>query len=394
MKKVILLSLMISALFSFVVNAQSQQPKKKVAVYVTGDADNGDMKVVANTMISALTLSDQYVAVERMNDFVTALNKEIEKQVSGEVRDKDIAAIGQQFGAKYVDVIEVSEIRDELYIAARMVDVESASVIASYQSSAPVETMQQLRDLSREVAGKLLGLKPGGGGGSSQGYSSTSNGQNRTFNVNGITFTMVPVAGGSFMMGSIDGYDDEKPVHQETVRDFMIGQTEVTQELWRAVMGSNPSYFSGEQNPVENVSWTDCLEFIGRLNRLTGQNFRLPTEAEWEYAARGGNKSRGYKYSGSDDLYLVGWFNDNSGNRTHQVATLQPNELGIYDMSGNVWEWTSDIYSNNYNQARNTSYRVNRGGDYYGNATYCRVAIRRHISPGDSYNSIGLRLAL
>ena len=396
MKKILIFSLLLTALMPVCVSAQNQV-KKKVAVYVMGDADKNDQKVVANTMISALTMSDNYVAVERMNDFINALNKEIDNQTSGAVRDKDIAAIGQQFGAKYVDVIEVSEIRDEMYIAARMVDVESAAVIASYQNSAPVETMEQLRKLARDVAGRLLGLAPGGSNVSQSGYSG-SVGQNRTFTVNGISFEMVAVPGGSFMMGSYEGADDEKPVHQETVRDFMIGKTEVTQELWRAVMGSNPSYFNGERNPVERVSWTDCITFVNRLNQLTGQNFRLPTEAEWEYAARGGNKSRNYKYSGSDDLYMVSWFSGNSGNTTHPVATLQPNELGIYDMSGNVWEWTSDLSSDNYNVRRNGgssgSSRVDRGGSWSNGASACRVAFRASGSPGDAGSFLGLRLAL
>lgn len=396
MKKILIFSLLLTVLMPVSVNAQNQV-KKKVAVYVMGDADQNDQKVVANTMISALTMSDNYVAVERMNEFINALNKEIDNQTSGAVRDKDIAAIGQQFGAKYVDVIEVSEIRDEMYIAARMVDVESAAVIASYQNSAPVETMEQLRKLARDVAGRLLGLAPGGSNVSQSGYSG-SVGQNRTFTVNGISFEMVAVPGGSFMMGSYEGEDNEKPVHQETVRDFMIGKTEVTQELWRAVMGSNPSYFSGERNPVESVSWTDCITFVNRLNQLTGQNFRLPTEAEWEYAARGGKKSRNYKYSGSDDLYTVGWFPDNSGNTTHPVATLQPNELGIYDMSGNVMEWTSDLWSSNYNVRRNGGFsgsvRVNRGGSWGNSASTCRVANRYNLSPGYKYNYVGLRLVL
>ena len=395
MKKILIFSLLLTALMPVCVNAQNQV-KKKVAVYVMGDADNSDQKVVANTMISALTMSDNYVAVERMNDFINELNKEIDNQTSGAVRDKDIAAIGQRYGAKFVDVIEVSEIRGEMYIAARMVDVESAAVIASYQNSAPVETMEQLRKLARDVAGRLLGLAPGGSNVSQSGYSG-SVGQNRTFTVNGISFEMVAVPGGSFMMGSYEGYC-EKPVHQETVRDFMIGKTEVTQELWRAVMGSNPSYFNGEKNPVECVSWTDCITFVNRLNQLTGQNFRLPTEAEWEYAARGGNKSRNYKYSGSDDLYMVSWFSGNSGNTTHPVATLQPNELGIYDMSGNVWEWTSDLWSDNYNVRRNGgpsgSDRVNRGGNWGSIALGCRVDVRGAFSPGDAYNNLGLRLAL
>ena len=163
--------------------------------------------------------------------------------------------------------------------------------------------------------------------------------KNKTFTVNGVSFNLVYVAGGTFQMGSNVGDYDEKPVHSVTLSDYYIGQTEVTQELWQAVMGSNPSDFKGAKNPVNNVSWNDCQEFIIKLNRLTGGRFRLPTEAEWEYAARGGNKSRGYIFSGSDYLGSVAWYEDNSGDEVHPIGSKSANELGLYDMSGNVFEW-------------------------------------------------------
>ncbi|MDE6339121.1 MAG: formylglycine-generating enzyme family protein [Muribaculaceae bacterium] len=196
------------------------------------------------------------------------------------------------------------------------------------------------------------------------------------------------------MMGSYEGDPDEQPVHNETVGTFYIGKTEVTQRLWTAVMGSNPSYFRGENLPVENVTWFDCQEFVERLSRLTGRIFRLPTEAEWEYAARGGDKSRGYKYSGSDDLYRVGWYTENSGSTTHQVGQKLDNELGLFDMSGNVWEWCSDNYSNNYNSPRNSSNRVYRGGSWGNIPINCRVARRISNAPDSCNSLIGLRLAL
>lgn len=256
--------------------------------------------------------------------------------------------------------------------------------------SIPVESFGQTKKIERPGRGSGASGKTDGGSASKP----TENKYNyKTFSVNGVSFDMVSVEGGTFMMGSNNGHDDERPVHVETVADFMIGKTEVTQELWEAVMGNNPSYFRGEKNPVEQMSWSECIEFISRLNQITGQKFRLPTEVEWEYAARGGNKSRGYKFSGSNNLYKVGWFENNSGKRTHQVATLQPNELGIYDMSGNVEEWTSDNYSNNYNQSRNTLDRVARGGNWLDRATFSRVACRSYNSAG-YLHSLGLRLAL
>jgi formylglycine-generating enzyme required for sulfatase activity len=226
--------------------------------------------------------------------------------------------------------------------------------------------------------------------------SQSSSANKNSFTVNGVSFDMVNVEGGTFKMGSDDSeaYDDEKPVHSETVSTFRIGKTEVTQALWKAVMGSNPSYFKGDNLPVECVSWHDCQTFIDKLNSITGENFRLPTESEWEYAARGGNKSRGYKYSGSNSLGEVAWYAGNSGNKTHSVATKSPNELGIYDMTGNVWEWTSDIWCDDYNSSRVGSNRVNRGGSWDFDARYCRVSFRNSNDPSNAHNDLGLRLAL
>ena len=141
-----------------------------------------------------------------------------------------------------------------------------------------------------------------------------------------------------------DADSDEKPAHQVTLSDYYIGETEVTQALWKAVMGTNPSNFKGDSNPVEKVSWNDCQEFIRKLNSLTGRTFRLPTEAEWECAARGGNQSKGYKYSGSNKIKDVAWYDGNSKDKTHAVKTKPSNELGLYDMSGNVNEWCWDLY--------------------------------------------------
>ena len=189
---------------------------------------------------------------------------------------------------------------------------------------------------------------------------------------NGISIDMVRVEAGTFTMGATaemkNPWDDEKPTHRVTLtNDYYIGKYEVTQTLWQAVMGNNPSEFKGDNLPVEKVSWKDCQDFISKLNRITGKTFRLPTEAEWEYAARGGNKSRGYQYSGSNNLSDVAWYMDNSGDKTHAVGTKQPNELGIYDMSGNVWEWCQDWYGKyssssqvNPTGANSGSYRVKR----------------------------------
>ena len=239
------------------------------------------------------------------------------------------------------------------------------------------------------------------------GGNDTSEADIETINVNGVKFQMVKIQGGTFQMGatSEQGNDvsiNEKPIHSVTLSDYHIGQTQVTQELWQAVMGSNPSEFKGDsQCPVENVSWNDCMEFFAKLNRLTGKNFRLPTEAEWEYAARGGSKSRGYKYSGNNNPDLVAWYDGNSINKTHPVAQKQANELGLYDMSGNVWEWCSDWYGEYINEVQTnptgpitgTDY-VQRGGSWENGSIGVRVSRRSPGTPALRGCYYGLRLAL
>ena len=217
---------------------------------------------------------------------------------------------------------------------------------------------------------------------------------------------MVYVSGGTFTMGATseqggDAFDREKPAHSVTLSGYYIGKYEVTQELWKAVMGSNPSRFKGDNLPVERVSWNDVQEFLRKLNAMTGKRYRLPTEAEWEFAARGGNSSRGYKYSGSNSLGSVAWYDGNSGNKTHVVGTKSPNELGIYDMSGNVREWCQDWYgSYSSSSQRNPkgpnsgSYRVDRGGSWFSRARYCRVSTRNNRTPDFRDSSLGFRLAL
>ena len=251
--------------------------------------------------------------------------------------------------------------------------------------------------------------------------------ENKTNNVNfklekgpTVSEDMVYVEGGTFQMGSNsnEAEDDEQPVHTVRVDDFYISKYEVTQKRYKEVMGYNPSEFDGENNPVDNVSWYDAVKFCNKLSRqegltpcytIDGENvtcdfsangYRLPTEAEWEYAAKGGQQSKGYKYAGSDNIDEVAWYRDNSGDRTHPVGQKQPNELGIYDMSGNVWEWCWDWYSDSYysNSLKDNptgpssgGRRVERGGvcsDYAGN---CRTAFRYFSNPSGSYFS-GFRI--
>ena len=224
------------------------------------------------------------------------------------------------------------------------------------------------------------------------------NAEVKEYTVGGVTFKMIRVEAGTFRMGSTSGDSDEQPVHSVTIsKDYYIGETEVTQELWTTVMDSSPS---DSQFPVEKVSWNDCQTFITKLNSLTGATFRLPTEAEWEFAARGGNKSQGYTYSGSNTIDNVAWYSTGtSGSRV--VKTKSPNELGIYDMSGNVNEWCQDTYGS-YSSAAVTdptgassgSIRVIRGGGWNGPATDCRCTYRGAGDKATVGTARGLRLAM
>ena len=221
-----------------------------------------------------------------------------------------------------------------------------------------------------------------------------------------ISIDMVRVEAGMFTMGATpemeEPFDNEEPTHKVMLtNDYYIGKYEVTQALWQTVMGNNPSNFKGDNLPVETVSWDDCQEFICKLNIITGKKFRLPTEAEWEYAARGGKKSRGYLYSGSNNISDVAWCDSNSGSKTHAVGSKQANELGIYDMSGNVWEWCQDWYEK-YSSSFQTdptganrgSNRVFRGGCWFFPAGFCCASYRANGTPAEGGKFLGLRLVL
>ena len=225
-----------------------------------------------------------------------------------------------------------------------------------------------------------------------------------------VNLELVKVEAGSFEMSARDGENYDKEVaHRATLtKDFYIGRTEVTQVQWKAVMGSNPSYFKGDDLPVEKVSWNDAMEFCDTLNRMgkapKGWKFTLPTETQWEYAARGGRKSKGYKYSGSDNIGEVAWYDGNSGSETHPVGQKKANELGLYDMSGNVHEWCLDDWNDDSSKQKaeftrgndqgGSSLRVFRGGSGRDDARLCRSAVRVSLVPGNRYINLGFRVAL
>jgi len=239
------------------------------------------------------------------------------------------------------------------------------------------------------------------------------------FEVNGVSFTMVNVKGGSFWMGAQNkdpkeryydkaAWDNESPIHHVTLDSFHLGETVVTQALWKAVTGKEmyngfwkEELGKGDDYPAYGVDWYEMNQFLKKLNELTEQNFRLPTEAEWEYAARGGNRSQGYRFAGSNKLELVAWFEDNSHKKTHSVKTKKANELGLYDMSGNLWEWCSDYYGQyspepqvNPTGAPERWLWVLRGGSWFNEADACRVANRFRYIEGVDHSLLGFRLAL
>jgi formylglycine-generating enzyme required for sulfatase activity len=368
---------------------QSGRSKARVAVYVTGVAGDGETnKILGIKLVSAITKSAQYAAMERTDAFLKQLNNEQNYQTSGNVNDDQLAALGKQFGVQYVCAAKVSMAYGSKALTVSLIDVETAEVTAISKAALSNSDINSLisitQKISREIAGRTAAEVEA---------------------TKAIAPNMVFVQGGTFKMGctseqSSDCEGDEKPVHEVRVSSFYIGKCEVTQAQWEMLMNNNPSSFKGTNLPVENVSWNDAIMFIERLNTATGKQYRLPTEAEWEYAARGGNQSKGYKYSGSNSVDEIAWYNGNSGNKTHPVGTKKANELGIYDMSGNVWEWCYDwkgtypaSMQDNPTGVSSGSYCVYRGGSWGSIVGYCRVATRNDKPAGFRDNKLGFRIA-
>ena len=396
------------------------QTTQKVAILETVDREGavpyGKRLQLRQSLTFAITNTPGYEGVDRVD--MASITGEQNFQRTGMVSDEQIKKLGEMTGASLVLVAEAAIYDDEnIIITAKLLDVETAGV----KSAAPPEIAstdkQSMSDACISLARYLLKGK-GALSQSSNSYTSTRSGGSTyaqqggstiTIQVPGtnVSFEMIKVEAGSFIMGCTSEQGDcaggfDSPCHRVTIsNDYYIGKFEVTQELYEAVMRVNPSEWKSFDRPVEMVSWNDAQEFCAELSRLTGRRFSLPTEAEWEYAARGGKKSTSAKYSGSSSVAAVAWYDGNSGGQTHPVGKLRANELGIYDMSGNVSEWCYDWYGK-YSSDSQTDpvgpgsgqYRVERGGEwnYYGE--YCRVADRGMNPPDKRFSEIGFRVVL
>lgn len=391
-----------------------------LAVYATGFQDGQPISVsiksiAQNTAITKLTGGGNYQLIERSSEFLKQIEAEQQFQQSGDVADNQIAELGASYGAQKICVISVTIDGGYLYVAARIVDVvKKISFESGEAECVDYRGVAQIRPTVGKALDQILGT-PSTLSVVNRPFTATED--NKEFEVNGVRLKMIFVKGGSMYLGCTSGSgsceSDESPSHNVTLSDYYMGETEVTQALWKAVMGynNNPSYWKGDQLPVETVSWTDCQEFVARLNSLLasklpqGYRFALPSEAQWEYAARGGQRSSGSMYAGSGNVGFVAWYDGNSSSHTHDVKQKAPNELGLYDMSGNVWEWCEDWYSSSfYSDNRNWtdpvntyagSRRVLRGGSWNDYASLCRVAFRSGDSPSSrDYYDNGFRLAI
>ena len=422
MKKLLILLLSALSLTAF-----AQTETKRVAILETVDKENNvdysKELLLRQTLTFAIQRTPGYEGYNRVD--MKQIAGEHDFQRTGMVNDEQIRQLGQMTGAKYILIAEAANYGStEILVLANLVDVESGEIV---NSSIPKVTSMDSEILTQsciEIAKTLLNI--GGGNATMTSTTSYSRGNNSyspapaanqdfTETAWGVNMKMIWVEGGDFLMGCTseqgDCGSDEQNVRRVTVDGFYIGMLEVTQSQWEKVVGTSISQQRnkkgsdyalagvGPDYPMYYVSWNEAMEFCRLLSNKTGRTYTLPTEAQWEYAARGGNKNEGAKYAGSNMIDAVAWYTDNSGG-THIVGSKRANALGIYDMSGNVWEWCKDWYASSYvsydtNNPTGPSSganRVFRGGSWYGSASYCRVAYRNYYSPGSRYSNGGFRV--
>ncbi|MGL5960046.1 MAG: formylglycine-generating enzyme family protein [Bacteroidales bacterium] len=369
---------------------------KRVAVYVTGGPSNS-CKILLDSNLTPLTSKQkEYTATNHTIIFQRKLYKV--KEYNEKIDNNLLVRIGKWDTANYIYVGMATK-KASINTSLPLLDVEAKEITNLGKLHSPSQAnSQELFIVIQSSVKEKFNPK--------QNSLHKANDKNVRFKAKGIEFEMVLVEGGTFSMGCTteQGTDcdmDERPSHRVTLSDYYIGKYEVTQSLWYNVMEENNSYSKGEELPVENVSWEECIKFTQKLSEIVGKNFRLPTEAEWEFAARGGTKSKGYKYAGSNNAREVAWFWDNSNKTSRKVGSGKPNELGIYDMSGNVYEWCSDwagLYSTraqtNPKGSPVGNERILRGGSWYSPEGNCRNSLRFTNSPENAYRNGGLRLAL
>lgn len=412
----------------FFLSAFAQATVKKVAILETvdkqGNVPYGILLQVRSSLTYAISSNEGYEGYDRVD--MSAITGEQNFQRTGMVNDEQIKRLGEMTGASYVLIAEAALYDNQnIIITAKIVDVETGAIVNSTPPAVTSKDPTKMAEACIRCSQTLVGGKMPTKGvninlSGNSNYSSQSMSRNQDFieTAWGINMKMIWVEGGDFLMGctSEQGGDcgnNEQNVRRVTVDGFYIGMLEVTQSQWEKVMGTSiyqqktkagESSISGvgPDYPMYYVSWDEAMEFCRILSNKTGRTYTLPTEAQWEYAARGGNKNEGTKYAGSNMIDVVAWYDENNGGNVHIVGSKRANALGIYDMSGNVFEWCKDWYANSYVSydtnnpvgPSSGSIRVIRGGSWYNNASFCRVADRDCYSPGTRSFILGFRVVL
>lgn len=410
-------------------SAIAQTEVKKVAILETvdkmGNVPYGVLLQVRSSLTYAISSNAGYEGYDRVD--MAAITGEQNFQRTGMVSDEQIKRLGEMTGAAYVLIAEAALYDDQnIIIAAKILDVETGGVMSSTPPAVAPKDPTKMAEACIRCSQTLVGGKMPTRTTTTTTYSQTGYASQPALAANqdftetawGINMKMIWVEGGDFLMGCTSEQgncdSDEQNVRRVTVDGFYIGMLEVTQSQWEKVVGTsvtqqrnkaNPDWpfrGVGPDYPMYYVSWDEAMEFCRLLSNKTGRTYTLPTEAQWEYAARGGNKNEGAKYAGSNMIDAVAWYTDNSGSSTHIVGSKRANALGIYDMSGNVWEWCKDWYASSYVSydtnnpvgPSSGSDRVIRGGSWYNNASRCRVAYRSNSSPGGRDYGLGFRVVL
>ena len=399
-------------------SAFAQTDVKKVAILETvdkmGNVPYGVLLQVRSSLTYAISSNAGYEGYDRVD--MSAITGEQNFQRTGMVSDEQIKRLGEMTGAAYVLIAEAALYDDQnIIIAAKILDVETGGVMSSTPPAVAPKDPMKMAEACIRCSQTLVGGKMPTRTTTTTTYPAPAANQDFTETAWGINMKMIWVEGGDFLMGCTSEQgncdSDEQNVRRVTVDGFYIGMLEVTQSQWEKVVGTSiyqqkskadasSTYGVGPDYPMYYVSWDEAMEFCRLLSNKTGRTYTLPTEAQWEYAARGGYKNEGAKYAGSNMIDAVAWYTDNSGSSTHIVGSKRANALGIYDMSGNVREWCKDWYADSYVSydtnnpvgPSSGSRRVTRGGSWYSSASSCRVAYRGNYSPGFHDSNLGFRV--